>query len=78
MTETTSQPTADPSSSWAGTDQPMATTSITDFQRTSSVDKKTLCGCGGCARRSHALLTSVHAMISSCENRFGGSHDIRR
>ena len=72
MTETTSQPTADPSSSWAGTDQPMATTSGTYFQRSSSVNEKTLCGCGGCARRSHALLTSERATISSCENRFGG------
>ncbi|XP_041357702.1 uncharacterized protein LOC121374659 [Gigantopelta aegis] len=52
----------------------MATTSGTDFQRSSSVDEKTLCGCGGCARRSHALLTSERATISSCENRFGGGH----
>ena len=48
------------------------------FQRSSSVDEKTLCSCGGCARRSHALFTSVRATILSCENRFGGSHDIRR
>ena len=53
-------------------------TCIIDVQRSSSVDEKMLCGCGGCARRSHALLTSVHATISSCETRFGGSHDIRR